>query len=153
MGRYNLAPARVHAHATNLLRTPQNQHTFPPPWYTAIFNTPPSSRLTRPPLRRRQEPGRKPSKLFHPVRLRYKEDELRWEYFNDHPWELARPRIVLEEDGRDRERWDWSVELDFALNRPRIGRGRRDEFGRTVEEWDRINARLSGRPLDGEAYV
>ena len=52
------------------------------------------------------------SKLFQPVQIRYEEDDLRRQFFNDHPWELARPRIVLETDGRDTERQDWSKRLE-----------------------------------------
>ena len=59
--------------------------------------------------------------------------------------------MVLEDDGRDSERWDWSVELDVSLNRPKAGS--RDESGRTDREWEGIMERLSGRPVNGEAYV
>lgn len=86
--------------------------------------------------------------MFSPVNLTYEEDKLRWEYFNDHPWELARPRVVLENDGRDAQMWDWAVELDVALNRPRQGaRG----VERTVEAWEKLMERQVGRPLNGEA--
>ena len=151
MGRYNLSPSRVHSHATSLLRNPSNHANVPPPWYTPIAQTPPPRILVRPPLRRRQRPGAKPSKTFLPVNVTYEEDKLRWEYFNDHPWELARPRVVLEEDGRDREKWDWGLELDFSLNRPRTGRRRKDAFGRTFAQWDAIWMRQSGRPINGES--
>ena len=33
---------------------------------------------------------------------------LRREFFKDHPWELARPRILLEDDGKDSQKTDWS---------------------------------------------
>ncbi len=56
------------------------------------------------PKRRRK----KASQLFQPVQIRYEEDELRKTFFSDHPWELARPRVVLERDGKDAERLDWS---------------------------------------------
>ena len=51
----------------------------------------------------------KRSKLFQPMEMRYEEDELRQRFYKDHPWELARPRIVLENDGRDAERLDWGT--------------------------------------------
>ena len=41
----------------------------------------------------------------------YEEDQLRQQFFGDHPWELARPRIVLEDDGKDYARFDWSKML------------------------------------------
>lgn len=68
---------------------------------------PPTERLIRPVL----QPGKRRQRLsrrFRPVQIRYPEDELRAEFFGDHPWELARPRIVLEDDGKDYQRQDWS---------------------------------------------
>lgn len=44
-----------------------------------------------------------------PRQMMYEEDQLRMQFFKDHPWELARPRILVEDDGRDGERWDWSL--------------------------------------------
>ncbi|KAI7363048.1 hypothetical protein KC328_g18941, partial [Hortaea werneckii] len=119
MGRYNLAPQRVNQKATQLLSSKRLPN--PPPWYHISSTVPPSSRLDRPPLQRSQIPGHKPpggkkkSKLFKPLQLKYEEDRLRWEYFNDHPWELARPRVVLENDGRDAERWDCVVQRQSYL--------------------------------------
>lgn len=154
MGRYNLAPQRVNQKATQLLSSKRLPN--PPPWYHITSTVPPSSRLDRPPLQRSQTPGHKPpggkkkSKLFKPLQLKYEEDRLRWEYFNDHPWELARPRVVLENDGRDAERWDWSVPLDHALNRPRAGEV--NALGRRTDaEWDRVRRTQAGRPINGEA--
>lgn len=46
--------------------------------------------------------------MFKPQTIEYEEDQLRREFYSDHPWELARPRIVLENDGRDSQRCDWS---------------------------------------------
>ncbi|KAI7322771.1 ATP-dependent DNA helicase, partial [Hortaea werneckii] len=156
MGRYNLAPQRVNQKATQLLSSKRLPN--PPPWYHISSTVPPSSRLDRPPLQRSQIPGHKPpggkkkSKLFKPLQLKYEEDRLRWEYFNDHPWELARPRVVLENDGRDAERWDWSVPLDHALNRPRAGDV--NALGRRTDaEWDRVRRTQAGRPINGEAVV
>lgn len=150
MGRYDFSPQRVHSYATQLL---QNKRiSVPPPWYNVIASIPPSERLTRPPLQRSQRPGKKPSKLFKPLRLQYGEDRLRWEYFNDHPWELARPKVILEDDGRDHEKWDWSVPLDHALQRPTPGM--RDQEGVDLNaEWDRVRAEQCGRPINGEAVV
>jgi small subunit ribosomal protein S23 len=58
-----------------------------------------------------QEKRRKPkkaSRIFQPVELKYEEDQLRTEFFRDHPWELARPRVLLESSGKDFEHYDWS---------------------------------------------
>ncbi|KAI5246700.1 hypothetical protein E4T42_06318 [Aureobasidium subglaciale] len=112
MGRYNFAPQRVHQAATRLLQVQGSRNATspqpPPPWYTVIGNLPPSERLVRPPLQPAQRKGRKASKLFQPVKLRYEEDQLRLDFFGDHPWELARPRQVLEHDGKDYQKFDWS---------------------------------------------
>jgi len=154
MGRYDFAAQRVHSYASQLIQNKRLPN--PPPWYNTIASVPPSERLVRPPLQRSQIPGSKPaggrkkSRLFKPLQLHYQEDRLRWEYFNDHPWELARPRVVLENDGRDQEKWDWSVPLDHALNRPRSGEV--DEEGvKLDEQWDEVRRQQAGRPINGEA--
>ena len=143
MGRYNLAPSTVQKHATALLQAQRLTH--PPSWYKAISQNPPPQKLVRQPLQRTHKPGKRSSRLFTPVQVSYEEDELRWEYFNDHPWELARPRMVLENDGRDRERWDWSVELDISINAPK------SNSMRQRQEWERTCQEQAGRPLNGEA--
>lgn len=48
-------------------------------------------------------------RLFSPEKLRYEEDALRKRFFQDHPWELARPRMVLETDGQRHKDIDWST--------------------------------------------
>ena len=106
MGRYNFAPQRVHQAASRLLQ--QGQERVAPPWYHIVGTLPPSERLVRPPLQPAQRKGRKASKLFKPIALEYQEDKLRFEFFGDHPWELARPRQILEEDGKDYQKFDWS---------------------------------------------
>ena len=46
--------------------------------------------------------------MFQPQKITYEEDLLRKEFFKDHPWELARPRMMIEDDGRDFYQSDWS---------------------------------------------
>jgi small subunit ribosomal protein S23 len=46
--------------------------------------------------------------MFKPLPLEYEEDRLRKDFYSDHPWELARPRIILENDGKDGQICDWS---------------------------------------------
>jgi small subunit ribosomal protein S23 len=70
----------------------------------------------------RKSRTRKPSKMFRPQPIEYEEDRLRKEFYSDHPWELARPRVVLENDGKDGQRYDWS------------------------------SIQQRGKPLDGERY-
>lgn len=52
--------------------------------------------------------AKKKSRMFRPMRIEYEEDELRRDFFRDHPWELARPRVLLESNGRDHQWEDWS---------------------------------------------
>ncbi|RDW60800.1 hypothetical protein BP6252_12183 [Coleophoma cylindrospora] len=111
MGLPKLAPSRVYQAASALLEHKVLSH--PPPWYTTIGAVPPSEILTRTqPVQHRERKLnkriRKPSKMFMPQGIVYEEDNLRKEFYKDHPWELARPRIVLEQDGRDGQRCDWS---------------------------------------------
>ena len=56
---------------------------------------------------------------------------------------------MLENDGRDMARWDWSVELDVSLNRPKAAE--RDEVGRTEGDWQRTANAQAARPLNGES--
>lgn len=154
MGRYNFAAQNVHKYASQLLHV--KKMTAPPPWYETVERIPPSTRLIRQPAQRSQLPGakqprqRKRSRLFQPISLQYTEDHLRWEYFNDHPWELARPRVILENDGRDLEKWDWSLPLDYGLCRPRAGET--DKLGQRLDElWEHTMKTQASRPINGEA--
>lgn len=111
MGRYDFRPLRVHQTATQLLAAQRLTH--PPPWFDVIGTIPPAQTLVRTqPLQhqehQRRSKTKKPSKLFQPTRLVYEEDAFRKTFFTDHPWELARPRKVLENDGKDAEKDDWS---------------------------------------------
>ncbi|GME65387.1 Ribosomal protein S25 mitochondrial [Neofusicoccum parvum] len=111
MGRHNFAAARVHRAATQLLEAKRMK--APPPWYDIVADVPPSQQLVRPlqrtyPRKIAQRNIRKPSRMFQPERLVYAEDKLRGDFFKDHPWELARPRIILEDSGADSKKWDWS---------------------------------------------
>ncbi|KAK7732864.1 mitochondrial ribosomal small subunit component [Botryosphaeria dothidea] len=111
MGRHNFAASRVHRAATQLLETKRMK--APPPWYDIVADVPPTQQLVRPLQRTYTEKDarkniRKPSRMFQPERLAYEEDRLRLEFFKDHPWELARPRVILENSGADSKTWDWS---------------------------------------------
>ncbi|KAK2625107.1 hypothetical protein QTJ16_005476 [Diplocarpon rosae] len=107
----NLKPSRVYQTASQLLET--SSISQPPPWFQSIGSIPPTEILTRTqPVQHREvnrrSKIRKPSKMFKPQAIVYEEDKLRLQFFGDHPWELARPRVVLENDGKDSQRWDWS---------------------------------------------
>ncbi|KAI1506188.1 mitochondrial ribosomal protein [Biscogniauxia marginata] len=115
-GQRQIRPSKVYQTATTLL----NHRILPrakvqePVWYNVIESIPPSEILTRPypPQHRAPNPKvRKPSKLFQPQQLVYEEDALRNVFYRDHPWELARPRMIIEMDGKDALRYDWSKGL------------------------------------------
>jgi small subunit ribosomal protein S23 len=80
----------------------------PPAWFKALESIPPSQVLTRPIAIRHTGPPLKTGNLFKPTRIAYPEDQLRKEFYKDHPWELARPRLILELDGKDARYLDWS---------------------------------------------
>lgn len=109
MGKYNFRPARVLQTANQLLETNHISHA--PPWYKVLTDVPPGEILVRP-IHRTRNQGRnrknkKPSRMFQPVEIKYPEDRLRSEFFGDHPWELARPKTVLEDSGNDARHWSW----------------------------------------------
>jgi len=107
-------PARVYQTAKSALAVlkPHEvaQHT-PPAWLKVVEANPPTEILTRPiPIQHQpiNPKARKPKKLYKPQHIVYEEDQFRKEFFKDHPWELARPRIIMEMDGLDSRRVDWS---------------------------------------------
>jgi len=148
MGKYDFRPQRVLAVANQLLET--KRIASPPPWHTIIQDIPPPGLLARPVFRdarsvsehkaARHIPkpgkasrnfgglnseirGRKVKNIFQPLQIGHGEDKLRAEFFGDHPWELARPKVVLEDSGNDAAEYDWS-----RLKQP-------------------------GKPLDGESVI
>jgi small subunit ribosomal protein S23 len=112
MGRYNFRPSRVYQTATLAIESQSSSiKAYPPPWYKTIGSIPPGEILTRvPPVGDETQNCRirKPSKMFMPQQLTYEEDKLRQTFYGDHPWELARPRIIVEQDGKDGQKCDWS---------------------------------------------
>lgn len=107
MGRYNFAPLRVRSTAKALLDSKRIDAL--PQWYRIVGEIPTSETLARPVLQAPRVKGaKKASKLFKPLPIVYPEDKLRSEFFGDHPWELARPRLVVEDSGNDAKGYDWS---------------------------------------------
>ncbi|KAK4166223.1 mitochondrial ribosomal protein S25-domain-containing protein [Cladorrhinum sp. PSN259] len=94
------------SHISTLGSGPENR-------FLAIQSISPSEILTRPyPIQHiARKASRKPKNLFRPTKIVYPEDSLRAEFFKDHPWELARPKMVLELDGKDARYRDWSTGL------------------------------------------
>ena len=89
----------------------KNMDVPPPAWFKALQSIPPSEVLTRPVALRHSGPPLKINNMFKPTRIEYPEDQLRKEFYRDHPWELARPRIIMELDGHDAKYLDWSKGL------------------------------------------
>ncbi|KAG9777531.1 Small ribosomal subunit protein mS23 [Exophiala dermatitidis] len=134
MGRINLTAVNVRRTALAKLKT--RQIPTKPSWLDITGDVPPAQILVRQqPLqhhftkvRTRSLPNGKteqyvqvvePKKrktlkdrhLFMPKKLQYEEDSLRSRFFSDHPWELARPRVVLETSGDQYKNADWSTGL------------------------------------------
>ena len=110
MGRYDFRPLRVHQTATQLLQNERISNV--PPWYDVIGAIPPSQPLIRtqpfPHERTNKQPRtKKASRLFKPQKITYEEDKLRRDFYGDHPWELARPRMIIEDDGKDSYKTNW----------------------------------------------
>lgn len=84
-----------------------------PVWYDVLHNIPPSEIMvrTRPAQVNPPKRLRVPHKTFRPQQLVFPEDALRRRFFKDHPWELARPRLIIENDGTDSRSFDWSKGL------------------------------------------
>ncbi|OAQ88896.1 ribosomal protein S25, mitochondrial [Purpureocillium lilacinum] len=85
-----------------------------PPWFQVMNSVPPAETLVRNVTPRHRMPNPKstrPKKLYRPQGIAYLEDALRTGFYKDHPWELARPRVVLELDGKDHQHCDWSKGL------------------------------------------
>ncbi|OJJ03676.1 hypothetical protein ASPVEDRAFT_152142 [Aspergillus versicolor CBS 583.65] len=130
MGKYNFTALRVRQSA--IKSKAAGAHGELPPWVNVVRDIPPAQILVRDRpqqhqlVRQRMKtfPGKptpravfevqekrikpkKASRMFLPVEIKYEEDQLRKEFFKDHPWELARPRILLETSGKDFEQYDW----------------------------------------------
>ena len=107
MGRYNFRPLRVHHTAVAQFKAKWTESL--PMWHQTVRDIPPAQTLTRPVLRiPKTRHGRKASQLFKPLPITYPEDQLRSDFFGDHPWELARPRLIVEDSGNDAKGYDWS---------------------------------------------
>ncbi|KAI5299711.1 mitochondrial ribosomal small subunit component [Ascosphaera atra] len=129
MGKFNLMALRVRQTAIAQLANGKTHKA--PCWLDITSEVPPAQVLTRNQavphrpeyLRLRTDPitgevhsiidapvvrGNKKKRAFKPRKIVYEEDELRRQFYKDHPWELARPRVVLENRGNDYKFQDWS---------------------------------------------
>lgn len=112
MGR-QIRPAQVFKTVTNEMNhlVLSNRPLEEPPWYRVVGAIPPAETLVRTIPPQQRQPNRKatkPKNIYKPQQIRYREDSLRTTFYKHHPWELARPRIVLESDGKDYQHCDWS---------------------------------------------
>ncbi|KAK0674408.1 mitochondrial ribosomal protein S25 [Cercophora samala] len=120
-GPNRLLASRVHRTATETLASTVYPNTYnpSPPWVTALANIPPSEIWTRPyPAQHALTPNRlpksrktPPKNLYRPTKIVFPEDKLRRAFYADHPWELARPKLLMEIDGMDARYRDWSKGL------------------------------------------
>ncbi|KAI5456538.1 mitochondrial ribosomal protein S25 [Mariannaea sp. PMI_226] len=116
MGGRQIRPARVYQTVTEELnhRILAGSSSNPPPWYGIMTSVPPAETLVRtvsPRHSKNDIRAKTPKNLFRPKKIVYIEDRLRQVFYKDHPWELARPRIILELDGKDHQRCDWGKGL------------------------------------------
>ncbi|ETN40247.1 uncharacterized protein HMPREF1541_04523 [Cyphellophora europaea CBS 101466] len=132
MGRINLTALRVRSRA--LRRKEATDSRITPIWANIVADVPPAQIMTRhQPIEHHYTETRtktlpdgrssqatqiiahakpktaKPKQLYSPTPLRYEEDTLRKQFFSDHPWELARPRTLVETDGKQYARANWST--------------------------------------------
>lgn len=115
-----------------------------PAWYNVVSAVPPATDLTKKPINLQTNQKADPvTQLFqkhngvHKTRvskldrqqknnsvsripkLEFLEDQLRDVFYHQHPWELARPKILVENSGDDHSRCDWSHMLQ--LHKPLDG--------------------------------
>jgi small subunit ribosomal protein S23 len=112
--RAKLSPLAVASQAHKLVKA----HILPraPLWYQPVIDTPPMADLARRPAQAHQ--GRvdnKPADIREIQAInRGHAVYFRKRFYKEHPWELARPKILVEEDGADYVRQDWSRMEQFA---------------------------------------
>ncbi|EWC45713.1 hypothetical protein DRE_05050 [Drechslerella stenobrocha 248] len=108
-------PLQIYKETSRLLRSGVLRKE--PSWYRVVASIPPSTVLVRSSpvafnprneIQPMKKKIKKSKRFFQPERINYPEDSLRSTFFADHPWELARPRILVEDSGDDSLRYDWS---------------------------------------------
>ncbi|KAI8052381.1 mitochondrial ribosomal protein S25 [Syncephalis plumigaleata] len=114
---YKNAPSNVAQTVSRLLQARILKKQ--PVWLSAVKQYPPGRQLfeyrslIRVRSKQRQRLGaalstRRVTKRYKPVRppvIVYPEDALRRRFYQDHPYELSRPRLLLERDGHNRRDW------------------------------------------------
>ena len=101
-------PLRIASQARRLME--QGIMRTEPVWYQPVLNTPPTTDYSRKPSQPHQgRPRNRPSDIrkIQTIQKGW-EVHFRRKFYKQHPWELARPKVVVEEDGADYIRLDWS---------------------------------------------
>ncbi|KAF5024247.1 hypothetical protein F66182_3679 [Fusarium sp. NRRL 66182] len=156
MGGRQIRPARVlHTVSEEINHNLLGHKSIPtPPWYNIMQSVPPAETIVRNITPRHRAPNpraTKPKHLYRPQRISYLEDSLRTTFYKDHPWELARPRVILESDGKDYhvvQRQMWLMENEKLSKRKAYDTTRR-EFYRLRQE-EEIEKRVT---LEEAKYV
>lgn len=109
-----------------------------PSWYNAVAAFPPATDLTKKPtnLKVNQQPDpfselfskkngaiktraskgdrkQKNNSVSRIPKLTFLEDQLRDVFYHQHPWEFARPKVLVENNGDEQSKCDWSHMLQF----------------------------------------
>ncbi|KAI5289460.1 mitochondrial ribosomal small subunit component [Ascosphaera aggregata] len=125
MGKLNFSALKVRQTAIAQIANGKTRRT--PCWLDVIYEVPPAAVLTRntvvPHTLQRQrmvtdpvtgkvhtvvKTSKKGRHSVKPRKIVYEEDALRRRFYEDHPWELARPRVILETWANDYKQHDWS---------------------------------------------
>lgn len=112
--RAKLSPLAVAAQAKRLVKAGLIPRE--PIWYQPVLDTPPMTDLSRRPAQTHQgRVGNKPTDIreIQSINRGYAV-YFRKQFYKEHPWELARPKVIVEEDGADYVRQDWSRMEQFA---------------------------------------
>ena len=109
----------------------------PPAWFNVIAKHPPRKKFTREPILNDPVTGKSRVKslnikdgvnrrglyktranlkdktpstnmLYRPAKLVYLEDQLRQLFYEQHPWERSRPKILIENTNMSKQNYDWS---------------------------------------------
>lgn len=116
-----------------------------PAWYQVVASVPPTTKFTREPRFLNPSTGkktiqhkdfaqnvnskgfyktrnssfdRKPldSRLYKPPKLQYVEDQLRQVFYQQHPWELSRPKLLVENEINENMDWSHMLQLGKPLD-------------------------------------
>jgi small subunit ribosomal protein S23 len=102
----------------------------PPAWFKVVTALPPTANLVQKPTnlkiyqdkfkptvgsrdgdlfitRSKLPHSTNPRHLYRIRPIRYFEDKIRKLFFKQHPWELARPKLMIENDGNDAAKHNW----------------------------------------------